>query len=93
MARKLYGFISIMSALTLILGLWLWLGYGFSGAWLHAKLLFVILLMGYHMNCGRYVRQMQRGKLLRSSKYYRLYNELPLLMFVPILILVVLKPF
>ena len=93
MARKLYGFITVMSAFTLIFGVWLWLGYGFSGAWLHAKLLFVILLLGYHVNCGRYVRQLEAGKLAKSSRYYRLYNELPLLMFVPILILVVVKPF
>jgi len=93
MGQKLYRFISIMAGFTLIFGLWLWLGYGFSGGWLHTKLLFVALLLGYHINCGRLVRQMQAGALLRSSRYYRLYNELPLFIFVPILILVVVKPF
>ncbi|OUS28025.1 hypothetical protein A9R01_14055 ['Osedax' symbiont bacterium Rs2_46_30_T18] len=93
MGHKLYRFISIMAGFTLVFGLWLWFGYGFSGGWLHAKLLFVVLLLGYHINCGRLVRQMQAGALLRSSRYYRLYNELPLFIFVPILILVVVKPF
>ncbi|EPJ42972.1 MAG: hypothetical protein OFPI_45120 [Osedax symbiont Rs2] len=93
MGQKLYRFISIMAVFTLIFGLWLWLGDGFSGGWVHAKLLFVLLLLGYHINCGRLVKQMQAGALLRSSRYYRLYNELPLLIFVPILILVVVKPF
>jgi putative membrane protein len=93
MGNKLYKFSTIMAAFTLILGTWLWLGYGFSGGWLHAKLLFVALLIGYHFNCGKLVKQLQQGALDRSGRYYRLYNELPLLIFVPILILVVVKPF
>ncbi|GGB98271.1 membrane protein [Marinobacterium zhoushanense] len=93
MARKLYGFMTIMALFTLGFGLWLWLGYGFSGGWLHAKLLFVLLLIGYHLWCRAYLQQMQRGELRQSGRYFRLYNELPLLIFVPILIFVVVKPF
>lgn len=93
MATKLYKFISIMAAFTVMLGLWLWLGYGFSGMWLHLKLLFVGFLIAYHVSCGAMVKQMLKDNLTKSSRYYRLYNELPLLIFVPILILVVVKPF
>lgn len=93
MGGKLFKFSSIMMLFTVALGLWLWLGYGFSGGWLHAKLLFVALLIGYHVKCGLMVKQMERGELGKSSRYYRLYNELPLLLFIPILILVVVKPF
>ncbi|PSL14070.1 putative membrane protein [Marinobacterium halophilum] len=93
MARKLYGFMTIMAVFTLGLGLWLWLGYSFSGGWLHAKLLFVALLIGFHFWCRAYLQQMQRGELSRSGRYFRLYNELPLLIFIPILIFVVVKPF
>ena len=93
MARKLYGFMTIMAVFTLALGLWLWLGYGWSGGWLHAKLLFVGFLIGYHFWCRAYLKQMQRGELKRSGRYFRLYNELPLLIFIPILIFVVVKPF
>lgn len=93
MARKLYGFMTIMAVFTLGLGLWLWLGYGFSGGWLHAKLLFVVFLIGYHVWCRAYLKQLQRGELSRSGRYFRLYNELPLLIFIPILIFVVVKPF
>ncbi|QSR36699.1 hypothetical protein CFI10_17270 [Marinobacterium iners] len=93
MARKLYGFMTIMAVFTLALGLWLWLGYGWSGGWLHAKLLFVGFLIGYHFWCRAYLKQMQRGELQRSGRYFRLYNELPLLIFIPILIFVVVKPF
>lgn len=93
MAGKLYGFMSIMALLTLGLGLWLWLGYGFSGGWLHAKLLCVGLLIGYHFWCQRYLRRMRVGQLSNSGRYFRLFNELPLLIFLPILVLVVVKPF
>ena len=93
MGAKLYKFSSIMMLFTLGLGLWLWLGYGFSGGWLHSKMVFVGLLVAYHFKSGAMVKQMQVGELGKSSRYYRLYNELPLLLFIPILILVVVKPF
>lgn len=95
MARKLYGFMTLMAVFTLGLGLWLWLGYWFDspGKWIHAKLLFVAFLIGYHLWCRAYLKQMQRGELNRSGRYFRLYNELPLLIFIPILIFVVVKPF
>lgn len=93
MGRKLYAFMSIMAIFTLALGLWLWLGYGFSGGWLHAKLMFVGLLIGYHFWCRAYLKKMQDDVLDRSGRYFRLFNELPLLIFIPILIFVVVKPF
>ena len=93
MGRKLYGFMSIMALFTLGLGTWLWLGYGFSGGWLHAKLTFVGLLMGYHFWCYSYLKKMKGDKLDCSGRYFRLFNELPLLIFIPILIFVVVKPF
>ena len=93
MAGKLFGFMSLMALFTLGLGFWLWLGYGFSGGWLHAKLLFVGLLIGYHFWCYAYLKQLRAGVLNKTGRYFRLFNELPLLIFVPILIFVVVKPF
>lgn len=93
MAGKLYSFMTIMMVFTLGLGLWLWLGYGFSGGWLHAKLAFVVLLIGYHHWCLAYLKKLRAGTLDKSGKYFRLFNELPLLIFIPILIFVVVKPF
>lgn len=93
MARKLYNFMSIMAIFTLGLGMWLWLKYGFSGGWLHAKLTFVVLLIGYHHVCQRYLKQMERNELHRSGRFFRIFNEVPLLIFIPILIFVVVKPF
>lgn len=93
MAQKLFGFMTIMAAFTLGLGLWLWLGYGFSGGWLHAKLLFVVFLMAYHGWCYSYLKKMQKNALAQSGRYFRVFNEIPLLIFIPILIFVVVKPF
>jgi len=93
MAGKLYGFMSLMAVFTLGLGAWLWLGYGFSGGWLHAKLLLVVLLIGYHYWCKVYLNKLRKGILDRSGRYFRLFNELPLIIFIPILIMVVVKPF
>lgn len=93
MAGKLFGFMTLMALFTLGLGIWLWLGYGFSGGWLHAKLLFVGLLIGFHFWCYAYLKQLRAGLLNKTGRYFRFFNELPLLIFVPILIFVVVKPF
>lgn len=93
MANKLFVFMTIMAVLTLILGCWLWLGYGFSGGWLHAKLTLVLLLIAFHVWCRSFVQQMRQDRLRQSGRFFRMINELPLLIFVPILILVVVKPF
>ena len=54
MERKLYyGIMAPGAILTVVFGLWLWLGFGISGGWLHAKLALVALLIAYHLYCGK----------------------------------------
>jgi putative membrane protein len=48
MENKLYRFMTPLAILALIFGLWLWLGFHISGAWLHAKLALVAFLVAYH---------------------------------------------
>ncbi|MFT7382731.1 MAG: putative membrane protein [Urechidicola sp.] len=93
MGQKLFRFSSVMAVLALALGIWLWLGYGFSGGWLHAKLGFVGLLLAYHGQSYRYIQQMARDETIRTSLFFRIYNELALFIVIPILILVIVKPF
>jgi len=94
MAEKLYRFMTIMMVIAVATGFWLWLGYGFQGGWLHAKLTFVALLLVYHFWAGARVRQMKTtGELDHSGVFYRWMNEIPLLLLVGILIMVVVKPF
>ena len=93
MAGKLYRFMTPLGVLALIFGIWLWLGYGFSGGWLHAKLFLVLLLVGYHLYCGRLLRDFRAGKNEKNHVWYRWFNEFPVLVMVAIVILVVVKPF
>ena len=94
MERKLYrGIMTPCMVLTLILGVWLWLGYGFKGGWLMAKLALVAALVGYHFWLGHLVKVFATDANARSHVFYRWINELPLLVLVAIVILVVVKPF
>jgi putative membrane protein len=93
MARKLYRFTSMLMIPAVILGAWLWLGYGFKGGWLHAKLALVILAIGYHHACGSLLRKFENGANRRAHTWYRWFNEVPVLLLVAITILVVVKPF
>ena len=93
MARRLYKFVTPIGIGAVILGLWLWFGYGFTGGWLHAKTLLVVFLLGYHFYCGRLYRQFADGQNAHSHVWYRWFNEIPVLMLTIITLLVVLKPF
>lgn len=96
MAKKLYGFMTIMMMLAIGSGIWLWLAYfpiAQGMGWLHAKIVFVLLLLVYHMWTKRRMKEMQEGHLNHSGVYYRWANEIPLVLATVILILVVIKPF
>ncbi len=93
MARKLYRFMTILALPALAFGLWLWLGYGIGGGWMHAKLFVVVLLLGYHHACGRILKKFETGAKTRSHVFYRWFNEAPVLLLLVAVILVVVKPF
>jgi putative membrane protein len=93
MARRLYRFTTMLAVPALLLGLWLWGGYGYTPHWLHAKLALVILVIGYHHACGSLLKKFERGANTRSEKWYRWFNEVPVLLLLAIVILVVVKPF
>jgi len=93
MAGKLYRFMTPLGVLALVFGLWLWLGYGFAGGWLHAKLTLVAGLVVYHLYCQRLLAAFVAGTNRRSHVWYRWFNEIPVLVLVAVVFLVVLKPF
>lgn len=96
MENKLYRFMMPLAVLALIFGFWLMFGYGFlqaDGGWLHAKLTLVLILVGYHLYCGKLMRDFNQDKNQRSHIWYRWFNELPVLVLFAIVILVVVKPF
>ncbi len=97
MARKLLRFGHGLMGVALALGLWLWLGFG-SGRgdgqyWLHAKLALVLLAIAYQVLCGRLLRRFEQSANRHSHRWYRVFNEISVLIFVAIVVLAVVKPF
>jgi putative membrane protein len=97
MARRLYRFGSLLMVPALLLGLWLWLGFdlwrGFGHTWLNIKLLLVLGVIGYHHACRRLLRGFEQLQNQRSERWFRVFNEVTVLLFMAIVVLVVVKPF
>jgi putative membrane protein len=97
MARKLQRFATILMVIALASGLWMWLGYplwrGPGNGWLHAKLTLVLGVIGFHVMNARLLRTFERAANRRSHVWFRVYNEISVLLFAAIVALVVLKPF
>ncbi len=94
MERKLlYGIMTPGGVLTIVSGLWLWLGWGFYGGWLIAKLLLVVVLVVYHAWCVKLVTDFRDGRNRHSHVWYRWFNEFPVVILLGVVFLVVMKPF
>ena len=93
MGKKLYRFGHTMFGLALILGLVLWFYFHISGGWLHAKLTLVALMLAHFIVAGRWLKGIEKGRALPSSKALRWFNELPVLLLIAIVYLVLAKPF
>ena len=100
MERKLFVMMTIGGVLTAVFGLavlfavpgvvrtaWLHMG------WLHAKLALVAVLIGYHVWCYRLLVAFRNDANRHSERWYRLFNEVPTLPLIAIVILVIVKPF
>jgi putative membrane protein len=94
MERKLFfGIMTPGAILTIAFGAWLWLGWGFSGVWLHAKLALVVVLVVYHLWCAKLLADFRHDRNTRGHVWFRWFNEFPVLVLIAIVILVVVKPF
>lgn len=97
MSRRLYRFATLLMAAALVLGVWLWLGFGVGlgpgSAWMHAKLVFVVAAVAYHLACGRLLRRFEQSANRRSERWLRVFNEAAVLIFAAVVVLVVVKPF
>ena len=96
MERRLYrGIMTPAAVLTLVFGIWLtllnWTSYE-SALWYWVKLLCVLALFAYHGMCGGMVRAFRDNTNKRSQKFYRVFNEIPLVLLVVIVLLAVFKP-
>lgn len=97
MEKRLSVLMGIGALLTIGFGVWLVAAYGLAwlaaAGWLHAKLVLVAALVGYHGWCNVQVKKFREGRASGSARYYRLMNEVPSLLLVAIVLLAVLKPF
>lgn len=97
MANKLYKFMTLLAIPALVLGFVLVgvynIGIGPGNGWLHAKILVVLLIVGYHHGCGRLLRKFEKKLNTKGHVFYRWFNEVPVILMVIAVVLVVVKPF
>lgn len=97
MERKLYyGIMTPGMIFTFIFGIWMLVDYAWaayaSAAWLHVKLSSVVILLGYHIHCGKLLNDFKHNRNSRGHVFYRWYNEVPVVLLFLIIIMVVVKP-
>jgi len=97
MEQRLLKFVTPFAFLTIGFGIALIYQYGSNwfaaSGWLHAKLTLVLLVVIYHIYCAKLVKTFKQDKNTRSGRFYRLFNELPVLALFAIIILAYVKPF
>jgi protoporphyrinogen IX oxidase len=94
MERRLFGIMTLGATLAAVFGVSMIVaapGYLAFG-WLHAKLVLVALLIGYHVWCHRLMVALRTGKNHHSERWFRLFNEAPALFLIGIVVLAVVKP-
>ena len=99
MERRLLGITHLGGALAAGIGtallIW-WLMHTpdyVKQGWLHAKLTLVALLFIYHVSMARFVGHFRERRNTRSERWFRVYNEVPALLLIGIVVLVVVRPF
>jgi protoporphyrinogen IX oxidase len=97
MERKLFRFMTPLAVLALVFGIALTVHYGLTffrtSAWLHAKLALVLAMCAYHGYLGHLLRVFAEDRNVRSHRFYRVMNELPVLALFAVVVLAVVKPF
>ena len=94
MADRLFRFMTILAVPAVVLGLTLWLYFqiGAGEIWMHAKVFFVILVIGYHHACWSLLKKFRNGINSRSGVWYRWFNEVPVILLLIVTALAVIKP-
>ena len=97
MERKLYyGIMTPGAVLTLIFGVWLAVVNGWNHymiqAWFQVKLLLLLILISYHVYCGKLLQDFKHDRNRHSHTWYRWYNEIPVIFLIAIILLAVYKP-
>ncbi len=97
MERRLLFFVTPFAIFTVALGIAIIYNYGYAwfvaAKWLHVKITLVILLLIYHGYCFKLVKTFAADKNTRSGKFYRIFNEVPVIILFIVVILAYVKPF
>jgi putative membrane protein len=97
MERKLYRFVTPFMVLTTVFGLWMLWIYGVdylrANTWMHVKLALVAGLIAYHFYLGHLRKRLAAREAPQSHVFFRVINELPVLILFAVVILVVVRPF
>ncbi|HEY7640106.1 MAG TPA: protoporphyrinogen oxidase HemJ [Steroidobacteraceae bacterium] len=95
MERRLFAIMTIGASLALLFGLSMiaLTPALLATGWLRVKLALVAALIGYHVWCYRLMSDLRVGRNRRSPTWYRVFNEVPALLLIAIVILAVVKPF
>lgn len=97
MEKRLLYFVTPFALLTVVFGFALMYQYGYdwfaASKWLHVKITLVLFLLAYHGYCFKLVKTFREDKNTRSGKFYRIFNEVPVLILFAAVILVYVKPF
>jgi protoporphyrinogen IX oxidase len=95
MERRLFSLMCIGAAITVAAGVALLIAYPsyLAMGWLRVKLLLVAILLAYHYLCFLHVRAFAQRRNTRRAAWYRLFNELPSVLLIAIVILAIVKPF
>ena len=94
MERRLFGIMTLGATIAIVFGISMivaaptYLQFG----WLHVKLALVGALIGYHIWCRILMTALRDGRNTHSQRWYRLFNEVPALLLIAIVILAVVKP-
>jgi protoporphyrinogen IX oxidase len=94
MERRLYFIMSLGALLALLFGIAMLVAAPayLAMGWLRAKVLLVALLVGYHVWCYHLMLALRAGSDRHSQRWYRLFNEVPGLLLLAIVLLAVVKP-
>jgi protoporphyrinogen IX oxidase len=98
MERRLLKYITTPAMIaTFVFGFWMvfkagWLNPG-NGGWLHAKLLLVLGMAGFHGACAVWRKAFAADANTRPARFFRMMNEVPTVLLIVIVFLAVLKPF
>ncbi|MBS3896868.1 CopD family protein [Silanimonas sp.] len=102
MGQRLYRFGHILFGFVFVLGLLLWAGrlidpalwphVTYDSGWMHAKFLLVLLMLGHFIWAGRMLKGIASGAAPRSAGWLRIFNEVPVVLLLGILVLVFIRP-